>query len=183
MSGSSRVQRTLLGCGMPCRLVARSLRGPCGAGGQWRWMILDWGVTGARKINRLSRRSAVATDLRSSSVKRIAWRLVEGLAARCCEHGLRRDVFVCSYAGPRTPQPLCRLSFRIFQQAVRKIPCPVHDAFDTKGIWQGDGIICSAVDARFAAVAANRDIPVINVTGRNLDPNLITSPATTRWSG
>ncbi len=33
-----------------------------------------------------------------------------------------------------TPQPLFRLSHRIFQQAVRKIPCPVHDAFDTKGI-------------------------------------------------
>lgn len=33
-----------------------------------------------------------------------------------------------------TPQPLCRLSFRIFKQPVREIPCPVHDAFDTKGI-------------------------------------------------
>jgi hypothetical protein len=27
-----------------------------------------------------------------------------------------------------------RLSLRIFQQAVGKIPCPVHEAFDTKGI-------------------------------------------------
>ncbi len=39
----------------------------------------------------------------------------------------------CTVCG-ETPQPLCRLALRIFQQAVRKIPCPVHDAFDTKGI-------------------------------------------------
>jgi len=29
---------------------------------------------------------------------------------------------------------LCRLALRTLHQAVRKIPCPVHDAFDTKGI-------------------------------------------------
>jgi hypothetical protein len=33
-----------------------------------------------------------------------------------------------------TRQPLFRLSLRIFQYAVRKIPRPVHDAFDTKSI-------------------------------------------------
>jgi len=42
--------------------------------------------------------------------------------------GLNRPSF------PQTPQPLFCLSLRIFQQAVRKIPCAVHDAFDTKGI-------------------------------------------------
>lgn len=38
--------------------------------------------------------------------------------------------------------------------------------------WQGDGIICSAVDAQFAGAAAGREIPVVNVTGRFLDPRL-----------
>ena len=33
-----------------------------------------------------------------------------------------------------TRQLLCRLALRTHHQAVRKIPCPVHDAFDTKGI-------------------------------------------------
>ena len=44
---------------------------------------------------------------------------------------------------------------------------------DLVGSWQGDGIICSAVDARFATAAASRDIPVINVTGRFQDPKMI----------
>lgn len=44
---------------------------------------------------------------------------------------------------------------------------------DLVGSWQGDGIICSAVDAPFANAAASRDLPVINVTGRFLDPRLV----------
>ncbi len=44
---------------------------------------------------------------------------------------------------------------------------------DLVGTWQGDGIICSAVDARFATSAGSRDIPVINVTGRFLEPQMI----------
>ncbi len=39
--------------------------------------------------------------------------------------------------------------------------------------WRGDGIICTAVDARFASAARSRDIPVINVTGRHVEPNMI----------
>lgn len=44
---------------------------------------------------------------------------------------------------------------------------------DLVGTWQGDGIICSAVDSRFASAASRREIPVINVTGRHLDSSLI----------
>jgi len=39
--------------------------------------------------------------------------------------------------------------------------------------WQGDGIICSAVDARFVTAASRRDIPIINVTGRFVDPKMV----------
>lgn len=35
--------------------------------------------------------------------------------------------------------------------------------------WEGDGIICTAVEPRFAEAAAKRTIPVINVTGRVAD--------------
>lgn len=38
------------------------------------------------------------------------------------------------------------------------------------GTWKGDGIICSAVDSRFADAAAGRDIPIINITSRQIDP-------------
>ena len=41
---------------------------------------------------------------------------------------------------------------------------------DLVGSWQGDGIICSAVDSSFRDAAAGRDIPVINVTSRQIDP-------------
>lgn len=44
---------------------------------------------------------------------------------------------------------------------------------DLVGTWQGDGIICSAVDARFATAARSRSIPVINITGRHVEPNMI----------
>lgn len=44
---------------------------------------------------------------------------------------------------------------------------------DLVGIWQGDGIICPAVDARFTNAARNRSIPVINVTGRHVEPSMI----------
>ncbi len=36
--------------------------------------------------------------------------------------------------------------------------------------WQGDGIICTSSEARFAEAAAQRTIPVINVSGRHADP-------------
>ncbi len=41
---------------------------------------------------------------------------------------------------------------------------------DLVGTWQGDGIICSAVEPSFRDAAAGRDIPVINVTSRQIDP-------------
>lgn len=44
------------------------------------------------------------------------------------------------------------------------------DLADLVGSWKGDGIICTAVDSRFAEAAATRDIPVINVTSQYTDP-------------
>lgn len=41
------------------------------------------------------------------------------------------------------------------------------------GSWQGDGIICTAIDARFVNAAESRDIPVLNVTGRQRSPHMI----------
>lgn len=41
------------------------------------------------------------------------------------------------------------------------------------GTWQGDGIICTAIDLRFSYAAEMRDIPVLNVTGRVNSPKLI----------
>ncbi len=40
---------------------------------------------------------------------------------------------------------------------------------DLVGSWQGDGIICSAVDSRFADAAGGREIPIINVTSRQIE--------------
>jgi hypothetical protein len=54
------------------------------------------------------------------------WAGITGASVR--GGGLNRPSFL------QTPQPLFCLSLRIFQRAVRKIPCAVHDAFDTKGI-------------------------------------------------
>ncbi|WP_338285747.1 DNA-binding transcriptional regulator [Luteolibacter sp. LG18] len=39
--------------------------------------------------------------------------------------------------------------------------------------WQGDGIICTAVEQRFAEAARGRALPVINVTSRMIDPAFI----------
>jgi len=39
--------------------------------------------------------------------------------------------------------------------------------------WEGDGIICTAVEQRFVEAAAKRTIPVINVTGRATDSCMI----------
>jgi LacI family transcriptional regulator len=39
--------------------------------------------------------------------------------------------------------------------------------------WQGDGIICSAADARFAEAASGRNLPIVNVTSRQLDPAFV----------
>jgi len=44
---------------------------------------------------------------------------------------------------------------------------------DLVGSWQGDGIICSAIDQRFADAAAGRGLPIINVTSRQIDPVFI----------
>jgi LacI family transcriptional regulator len=49
--------------------------------------------------------------------------------------------------------------------------------------WQGDGIICSAVDARFATAASRREIPVINVTGRFVDPAMVNVTSDDRLVG
>lgn len=39
--------------------------------------------------------------------------------------------------------------------------------------WQGDAIICTALDERFKEAAEGRSIPVVNVTGRISDSNMI----------
>jgi len=44
---------------------------------------------------------------------------------------------------------------------------------DLMKTWQGDGIICSAADSRYAEAAALRDIPIVNVTSRLLDPAFV----------
>lgn len=44
---------------------------------------------------------------------------------------------------------------------------------DLVGSWQGDGIICTSSEARFAEAAATRTIPVVNVSGRCADPVFI----------
>ncbi|MFD0893854.1 DNA-binding transcriptional regulator [Luteolibacter ambystomatis] len=41
------------------------------------------------------------------------------------------------------------------------------------GSWQGDGIICTAVEPRFAEAAKTRKLPIVNVTSRLIDPAFI----------
>ena len=49
--------------------------------------------------------------------------------------------------------------------------------------WKGDGIICTAIDSRFSSAAEERDIPVLNVTGRAKSPKLIDVIGDSREAG
>lgn len=48
-----------------------------------------------------------------------------------------------------------------------------RELLEKLGQWEGDGIICTAVDQRFRDTALDRKIPVVNVAGLIQDPKLL----------